>query len=244
MNKLLLMSAGFFILLLGSCKKDDPTPADEEEVRTTAVFNPDVTYGTMTDQDGNDYKTITIGTQTWMAENLRTTTYNDGTPIPNVQGDAEWAALTSGAYSVFQNKTDESFIATYGFLYNFYAIDTGKLAPAGWHVPTDAEWSTLLNSVGGSATAGKKLKEAGTAHWVSYALEATNEFGFTALPGENRGANGLFTSGVGVNAEFWTATPYTTPGWAYLWYLKSGNDEASRISLSVERGASVRLVKD
>ena len=240
----------FPIMLLGialwmsACNGGDPEPVNSNG-KTTAVFNPNINYGTMTDQQGNVYKTVTIGTQTWMAENLRTTIYNDSTAIPHVPGNAEWSALTTGAYCVFQNNTDPNFIATYGNLYNFFAVSSGKLAPPGWHVSTDNDWNTLVNYLGGNLVAGKKMKEVGTTHWVSYSIPATNESGFTGLPGSNRAASGTFPAGVGSNAEFWTSTPYTlSPGWAYSWYLNYGLDEASRISLSEERGFSVRLVKD
>src|ERR1039457_6330795 len=121
----------FVILVIIACKKeksDNPTNG-----KTTAVFNSAVTYGTMTDQDGNVYKTVTIGTQTWMAENLRTTIYNDGTAISNVTGATEWTNLTTGAYCNFNNTTSTDTIATYGRLYDWYAVNTGKLAPTGWH---------------------------------------------------------------------------------------------------------------
>ena len=243
-------SLKFAVMLLGialgmfACNGGDPEPVNTNGT-TTAVFNPGISYGTMTDQEGNVYKTVTIGTQTWMAENLRTTIYNDSTAIPHVPGNAEWSALTSGGYCVFQNNTDKNFIATYGNLYNFQAINSGKLAPAGWHVSTDTDWNTLVNFLGGNLIAGKKLKEVGTTHWVSYSIPATNESGFTGLPGSNRALAGTFPSGVGTDGEFWTATPHaTTAGWVYSWYLNYGKDEVSRIAVSEERGLSVRLVKD
>lgn len=233
------------VLFVSSCNNQDPAPNNNGG--STALFNPNITYGSMTDQDGNDYKTVTIGTQTWMAENLRTTTYNDGTPITHAPGEATWAALIEGGYCVFQNKTDDAFISTYGFLYNFHAVNTGKLSPAGWHMPTNAEWNTLMNTLGGETVAGQKLRETGSMHWVNYAstVAGTNESGFTGLPGESRAASGIFPSGVGTNGHFWTATADVgTAGNAFSWDLHHGTAVATRYSEKMVRGFSVRLVKD
>jgi uncharacterized protein (TIGR02145 family) len=151
------------------------------------IFNPSITYGSMTDQEGNIYKTVTIGTQTWMAENLHTTKYNNGTAIPNVTVDSIWSSHTSPAYCWYNN--DAGYKVIYGALYNWYTVKTGKLCPSGWHVSTDAEWTTLTTYLGGESVAGDKLKEIGTTHWSS-TFEgnegATNESGFTALPGDMR----------------------------------------------------------
>lgn len=166
-------------------------------------------YGSMSDIDGNVYKTITIGTQTWMAENLRTTKYNDGTAIPNVTVDATWISLTTPAYCWYNNDA-ATYETTYGALYNWYAINTGKLAPAGWHVPTDAEWTILSNYLGGESVAGGKLKEAGTTHWSSPNTGATNESGFTALPGGCRAYNGF--SNIGNCGYWWSSTSDNTGG--------------------------------
>jgi uncharacterized protein (TIGR02145 family) len=145
------------------------------------VFNPYLTYGQVSDIDGNEYKTIQIGTQEWMAENLKTTKYIDGKSIPNVTDFTEWSDLTTGAYCWYKNDP-YSYKASYGALYNWFTVNTGKLCPAGWHVPSDAEWLTLLNSSGGSTEAGGKLKETSTTHWLSPNKGATNTSGFTALP--------------------------------------------------------------
>lgn len=112
-------------IVFSSCSKDDKdemVPNNPINGQSTAVFNPKIIYGTMTDQDGNVYKTVTIGTQTWMAENLRTTKYNDGAAIPNVTDDAEWEFLTTGAYCNYNNTIDTNTIGTYGRLYNWYAV--------------------------------------------------------------------------------------------------------------------------
>ena len=148
---------------------------------------------TVTDIDGNTYKTVKIGNQIWMAENLKVTHYRNGDIIPNVTNNFEWAYLSTGAWCVHDN--DGSYANTYGYLYNWYAVnDIRNIAPEGWHVPTDEEWKELEMYLGMSQTEaddtgyrgtneGGKLKEAGTTHWETPNTGATNETGFSALPG-------------------------------------------------------------
>jgi uncharacterized protein (TIGR02145 family) len=233
----------FVILVINGCKKDDNSP-NPYNGKTTAVFNSSVTYGTLTDQDGNIYKTVTIGKQTWMAENLRTTKYRDGTAILNVTDNKAWRNLTTGAYCNYNNTESADTIATYGRLYNWYAAtDSRNIAPAGWHIPTDAEWTTLTTYLGGNSVAGGKMKETGTMHWTSPNTGATNESGFTCLPsGDNY--DGLFGN-FSFSCEYWSSTQYdATDAWSnYLgfWladYLHGGNGS------SVKYGLSVRLVMD
>ncbi|MDZ7633244.1 MAG: fibrobacter succinogenes major paralogous domain-containing protein [Bacteroidales bacterium] len=163
----LAMICGSLLLLAISCKKQN----DEAE--------------TVTDSDGNVYKTLVIGTQIWLAENLKTTKFNDGSQIPFVSEETSWVAtLTTPGYCYYDNNTANKSV--YGGLYNWYAVETGKLCPKGWHVPSDAEWTTITNLFGGESVAGNALKEKGTAHWTSPNDGATNESGFTALPGGNR----------------------------------------------------------
>ncbi|MFO7622059.1 MAG: fibrobacter succinogenes major paralogous domain-containing protein [Bacteroidales bacterium] len=202
-----------------------------------AVFNPDVTYGSVTDEDGITYKTVEIGTQTWMAENLRTTKYNDGTPVPLVTDNTEWAALTTPGLSWYNNDTD-----VYGALYNWYAVNTGKLCPAGWHVPDDEEWSTLTSFLGGEAVAGSTLKEAGTLHWLPPNAGATNETGFTALPGGYRSSAGTYTN-IKRYAYWWSSSQRTTND-AWFRDLSYGYNNADRTSSNKKGGFSVRCVMD
>src|SRR5664280_2706679 len=209
----------FVILVINGCKKGDNSPSNPYNGKTTAVFNTGLTYGTMTDQDGNIYKTITIGTQTWMAENLRTTKYRDSTEIPNVTDNTAWDALTTGAYCNYNNTTSADTIATYGRLYNWYAAtDSRNIAPAGWHVPTDAEWTTLTTYLGGESVAGGKMKETGITHWISPNTGATNESGFSALPsGMRNWYDGLYIYLV-VSTNFWSTTANMAP-YSYSCYL-------------------------
>ena len=229
---------GVFLVFASSCDKDK----DNDPASNGTIFNPNINYGTVTDIDGNTYKTVTIGTQTWMAENLRTTTYNDGTAIVNVTDDDEWSALTTGAYCNYNNTTSTDTIATYGRLYNWHAVNTGKLAPKGWHVPSDAEWTELIDYLGGRSVAGGKLKETGTTHWYRPNDGATNETGFTALPGGSRGSGGAF-GGIGGYGFWWSATEFNA---TYAWY-RSMNFNTSNVGRnygSKEVGFSVRCARD
>lgn len=236
---------GVFLVFASSCEKDkdnDPASNNPTNGKTTAVFNPSVTYGTMTDQDGNVYKTVTIGTQTWMAENLRTTKYNDGTAIPNVTDNDQWSGLSTGAYCNYNNTINTDTIATYGRLYNWDAVKTGKLAPKGWHVPSDAEWTQLTDYIGGLSVAGGKLIEIGTTHWIIPNTGATNETGFTALPGGRRYLNGSFLD-FGYVGYWWSATESKA---GYAWYrsMYYANSSVNRYNYGKEFGFSVRCVRD
>lgn len=233
---------GVFLVFASSCEKDDDNEPSTNG-KTTAVFNPDVTYDTMADQDGNVYKTVTIGTQTWMAENLRTTKYNDGSSIPNVTDSDEWGALKTGAYCNYNNTTDTDTIATYGRLYNWYTVNTGKLCPTGWHVPTDIEWATLTDYLGGEGIAGNKLKETSTTHWNSTNTGATNETGFTALPGGSRKV-GSFNF-IGYFGSWWSATE--NEGFINsAWYLAMNTNVSGAYmeSNDGQSGFSIRCVQD
>jgi uncharacterized protein (TIGR02145 family) len=198
------------------------------------------------DADGNGYHSVTIGTQTWLTENLRTTKYNDSTAIPSVNNN--WGSLTTGACCTYLIRTDSDFIATFGRLYNWYAVGTGKLAPAGWHVATDDEWAQLSDYLGSDA--GSKLKEAGSTHWTSPNLGATNETGFTALPGGYRSQGGGSFDGLGRVGIWWTATevpaPEEIPVSVYAHYRDMRCYDIGVYSFGEYKGAglSVRCVKD
>jgi uncharacterized protein (TIGR02145 family) len=194
------------------------------------------------DVDGNTYSVVNIGTQTWMAENLRTTKYNDNTDIPLVTSDVAWTALATPGYCWYNND-EVSFKNPYGALYNWYAASSGKLCPAGWHVPTDAEFTTLTDFFGGISVAGGKMKEVGTIHWMSPNTGATNENGFSALPGGQRDESGNFI-GFSQNGFCWTSTPYNIikPWYRGLTY-NAGNIFPGSGSLNI-RGFSIRCIKD
>jgi uncharacterized protein (TIGR02145 family) len=197
----------------------------------------------VTDIDGNVYNTITIGTQVWLKENLKTTKYNDGSAIPNVTDNTAWSTTTTGAYSDYSNTS--SYSTTYGKLYNFYVVastNTKNVCPTGWHVPTNTEWTTLTDYLGGEAVAGGKLKETGTAHWLTPNTGSTNETGFTALPGGYRGQSGAF--GLIGNSGFWWSSTEGGTTFAYYRYMYYGNGNLNSGDNDKHGGFSVRCMKN
>ncbi len=165
---------------------------------------------TIVDIDDNVYNTITIGTQIWMKENLKTTKYNDNTEISLVTNNTTWAASTTPAYCWYDNDS-ATYKNTYGALYNWYAVNTGKLCPTGWHVPSDAEWKILTDYLGGLSVAGGKMKETDTTHWNNPNTGATNESGFTGLPSGDRFSG---YSGIRDFGGWWSGTEYTDTTYA------------------------------
>lgn len=192
------------------------------------------------DIDGNFYHAVKIGNQIWMKENLQTTHYNDGTPIQNITDGDEWAAASSNpAYCDYDNNPEISKIS--GRLYNGAAVLTGKLAPAGWHVPNDEDWQQLLGFIGYD---GGALKEAGTAHWPAPNTGATNSSGFSALPTGIRTFEGLF--GYDYSSALRSATILPTyPNYLRVIALSYDEKEVTWTSFyPVEMGTGVRLIKD
>jgi len=207
--------------------------------------------GTVTDFDGNVYRTIRIGDQWWMAENLKVIHYRNGDPIPNVTDDLTWEWVLSGAYCNYDN--DEGHVATYGRLYNWWAVDDPRnIAPEGWHVPSDIEWKQLEMYIGMSqaeadATGyrgtyeGDKLKEAGISHWCIDNTGATNETGFTALPGGERTGSGHFIV-IGEYGYWWSSTGDINSSWSRA--LSCSAPDINRTSYNGGEGQSVRCVRD
>jgi uncharacterized protein (TIGR02145 family) len=202
-----------------------------------SINNPPV----IMDIAGNTYQTVWIGDQLWFAENLKTTHYNDGTPIQLVSDGATWSGLIAGA-RVYYNNDSSTYAPDYGALYNWYAVETGKLCPTGWHVPTDAEWTVLTDYLGGASVTGGKLKEVGTVHWESPNFGATDEVGFTALPGGLRSGSGLFDA-LRYLGYWWSATPnYSDHSWYRSLYYY---DAYVGRSYDFKRfGFSVRCLRD
>jgi len=200
----------------------------------------------ITDIDGNEYETIEIGEQVWMAENLKVTHYNDGTEIPTVYSDDDWAGLSTGAYAVYDDSA--GYVDTYGYLYNWCAVETGNLAPEGWHVPTDGEYTALSDYLGGTSVAGGKMKECTegscpeSEYWNSPNTGATNESGFTALPGGCRYNSGNYGN-MGNRGYFWSSTENSSNS-AYYWVLNYNYSEIYRYYNFKGYGTSVRCVKD
>lgn len=238
LKNLLTISCGL-VLVFSSCKKDDNTANN-----------------VVKDADGNSYKTVTIGSQTWMVENLKTTKYNDGTPIPNVTNDTEWGDLSTGAYCNYDN--DASHATTYGRLYNWYAVNTGKLAPKGWHVPSSSEWNALKSyliangyNYDGTTSDNKIAKSlASTTGWNSSTDEGAignnhstnNTSGFTALPGGIRFDDGTFGS-FGNYGNLWSSTQ-NVASLAFSRYLDFDSDYLGDIGSSYKvSGLSVRCLR-
>lgn len=206
-------------------------------------FNSSLTYGSVTDIDGNVYKTITIGEQDWMAENLRTTKYQNGdiigtTPLPDTDISNEISPKYQWVFDA-----NESNLLTYGRLYTWYAAtDSRKVCPAGWHVPSDAEWLALANFLGDHRVAGNKLKETGTNHWFSSNTGTTNETGFSAIPGGYRIFFGTFY-GIGLNSTWWTSSESTTTT-AKRWNTDHDITGIARDGHMKSFGVSIRCLKD
>lgn len=225
----LFASMGIFLILLRSCQKES-------------------IEGSVTDIEGNVYQTVKIDRKWWMSENLKVTLYRNGDSIPNVNEAADWIELETGAYCDYENTPVNSEI--YGRLYNWHAVSTRKLCPVGWHTPNISEWNSLTDYAGHIANAAGKLKESGTAHWVAPNDGATNETGFTAIPGGYREWDyGLATfRGIGTACYFWSSTEYisgfnpeTDANPLYMWV---NEDNVSFIPMDKRNGYSVRCVKD
>jgi len=202
-----------------------------------------VETGTVTDIDGNTYKTVKISNQWWMAENLKVTHYRNGDDLPIVTDSEHWKNLKTGAYSAYGNS--ESNAAVYGYLYNWLAVnDSRNIAPEGWHMPTDEEWQVLIDHLSGESVAGGRMKETGTTHWQRPNTGATNECAFSTLPGgfhASYGDGGFHDLGEG--AFFWSATEHDADN-AWLRYLVYNKASVTRDSHFKRHGFSVRLVKD
>ncbi|MCX6160114.1 MAG: fibrobacter succinogenes major paralogous domain-containing protein [Ignavibacteriae bacterium] len=205
----------------------------------TFLFGVSISLSQVTDKDGSTYKTIAIGKQIWLAENLYVSHYRNGDPVPQVQDEKKWENLSTGAWCYYENNTENGKI--YGKLYNYYAVvDPRGLAPEGWHMPTDAEWTELTDFSGGEEIAGGKLKA--VALWQNRNTGATNESGFSALPGGVRYAGGSFFS-IGTSGYFWSASGnYGRLAW--IRFLSCEDPTVLRSDSGKRNGMSVRCVKD
>jgi len=246
MKKLLLVFAVACCTILAIIGGYEPVSADNDT-------------GTVTDIDGNVYQTVKIGNQVWTVENLRTTKYNDGTPIPLVTDSVAWKALNTSGYCYYNNTTNADNIKKYGALYNWYVVNTKKLAPKGWHVPTDAEWTTLENYLiangynwDGTTTGNKIAKSmAAKTDWETSAtlpgaigndLMKNNRSGFSALPGCYRGIDGNFYL-CGILGFWWSATERDAST-AYYRDLSYFVDTFIGYNYNKSCGLSVRLLRD
>lgn len=203
----------------------------------------DHVYGTVTDVEGNSYNTVTIGGKTWMAENLKVTSYTDGSLIDNIVGDYPgWSDASVGAYVWYEN--DESANKSkYGALYNFFAVESGNLCPDGWSVPTEDQWDAMISHVGAQGHSGEEghaLKA--TSGWESNG-NGSNDFGFGAKPGGLRAHAGAY-SNAGYHAYFWSATEGAGGGTAIAYNITDGHPGIFDYEYAIRSGFSVRCIKD
>jgi uncharacterized protein (TIGR02145 family) len=198
----------------------------------------------VTDIDGNTYKTVQIGTQVWMAENLKTAKYNDGTMILNVKKRKQWSNLTTGAWAYYKNDATNNL--KYGKLYNWFAVSpttngNKNVCPTGWHVSTDAEWTVLTDYLGGESIAGDKMKDVGTRSWKGSNSNSNTSL-FTGLPGGYRSATGSYRS-FG-NYGYWWSSAENNTGNAWYRGLDGSSGGADRNYCDKKNGFSVRCLRD
>jgi uncharacterized protein (TIGR02145 family) len=193
------------------------------------------------DIDGNGYNSVTIGTQIWMATNLMTSKYIDGEEIPLITDNTGWSNLTTPGFCWYNNDA-ATYKPAYGALYNWYAANSSKLCPTGWHVPTDTEWKNLTDYLGGNSVAAGKMKEEGITHWTNPNTGATNESNFTALPGGYRDRSGIFYY-TGNYGRWWSSSEYDSQSG---WGRGMGYNEIniSFYGYIKQIGFSVRCLKD
>jgi uncharacterized protein (TIGR02145 family) len=219
-------------------------------VRAYATNNAGTAYGNqfllMTpaiDIDGNVYKTVKIGDQSWMCENLKTTKFNDNTPISKVTNNLNWSQLSTPAYCWYNND-EASNKPDYGALYNWFAVNTYQLCPTGWHVPSEKEWTTLTDNLGGENIAGNVLKEIGLTHWREMNFGASDSYGFSALPGGRRTglSSGVFRA-KGYLGWWWASTESDSTG-ARARQMTYEYGYIARGTGLKKNGYSVRCIKD
>ena len=260
LRKFRILAPGTAGQVLKMSSGTNPVPVWGTDATTSVpAFSPCGT--TISDIDGNSYNTVLIGAQCWTKENLRVRRYNNGTSVlfdANGGPDGSsttWQNLTIGAHTIYANDStaNPSNRTKYGYLYNWYAAkgiyttgdiqstDTLNICPSGWHVPTDAEWTTLTTELDGESVAGGKMKSVGTAYWSSQSAGTDNSSGFSALPGGYRYSDGSFYD-ISGGAFFWSATEYDDGAWYRHLYSNGGNVYRDYGYESV--GASVRCLRD
>jgi uncharacterized protein (TIGR02145 family) len=249
-NTLQQFSLTILVVLFFGCSTSSDGNANSNAIN---IPGPNVT-----DIDGNIYQSVKICNQTWTKSNLNVSKYTDGTPIPQVTNPYEWASITTGVWCYYENNTANG--STYGKLYNWYAVMgiynassaanpelRKKLAPLGWHIPTDAEWNQLTDCLGGESLAGAKMKsigtiQAGTGIWNEPNTEATNSSGFSGLPAGYLATNGSFWEH-GFKGEWWSSSENEEAS-AWLRQLIFSDIYVYSYPFYKNYGFSVRCVKD
>ncbi len=209
------------------------TYGDEKIVKTYS--------GSVSDIDGNNYYTVTIGTQIWMAENLATTKFNDGVAIPLIIDDTEWKNLTTSGFSWYNND-ETTYRQNYGGLYNWHTTSSSKICPIGWHIPSNTEWTLLTDYLGGKLVAGGKIKETGMVLWDSPNTGATNESGFSAVPAGSRQQNAVFSE-IGGYGFWWSNLDYSTTS-AWYYFVGYKDIEVTEFLTGKQSGLSIRCLKN
>lgn len=218
------------IVLAISCNKENMVPANTNGNAQTSQL-------AANDNEDLAINAVRIGKQIWQKKDLATSYYRNGDKIPEVKDPSKWASLTTGAWCYYNNDPAN------GKLYNWYAVhDSRGLAPKGWHIPTDDEWTTLTNYLGGFEVAGGKLKETGTSHWNDPNADAINSTGFTALPGGTRYYLGNYFDAGGYG--YWWSSTEASDGAAFYRYLTYFYGAISGGSDYKTNGFSVRCIKN
>lgn len=224
--------------------QNDKTNELHENIQTTNSeenYPPKITRGNVDDIEGNIYNTVAIGNQVWMAENLKTTLYNDGSPIELSKDNSDWYAYPSAKYCWYKND-EAKYKSKFGALYNWYAVNTNKLCPRGWHIPSKSDWTILTTYLGGVRVAGGKLKEKGSTYWATNNYGTTHNSGFMARAGGNRTFGGDFIEN-GYEGYWWSSTQ---EGKLEAWFLNinSNSSEALTYENNLRYGFSVRCVRN
>jgi len=195
------------------------------------------------DGDGNEYDTVVIGTQVWLAEDLKTTKYNNGVSIPLVTDNTQWASLSSSAAFCWYDN-NQNYKENYGALYNWWAAKVSFLCPVGYHVPTKDEWQTLIDYLGGKEIAGEKLKATGTQFWIYNNSQTTNESGFTAMPGGMRSNDDGTFSSMRSYGYWWSSSQGITGEYGSRLIMYNSLGSTNLTSWFKKSGYSVRCLKD
>lgn len=215
-----LLAFGTFSILCTKCEKDSGLPVDG---------------------DGNEYDTVVIGTQVWLRENLKTTKYNNGVSIPLITDNSQWSSMTSAAFCWYGNSQDVK--ENYGALYNWWATKVSFLCPLGYHIPSDEEWQTLIDYLGGDEIAGDKLKSIGTQFWFP-PNHGTNESGFSAMPGGLRSHDfGSYLS-VRYFGYWWSSSPGINENYGSRLLINYSDNNATLTSWFKKSGLSIRCIKN